>query len=176
MARPAKAIDVLTDGGSSHLTKEEIKARKDAESAFASGATLRERPEVRTDAAAHREFLRVSKILSKVGKNDALFEPVINRYCQLQSECAAFEAMREGFRADLDELREDGGMEADARYRLKIKMQQAILDADKQVQAKRKMMFDIEKECAMTISSAVRTVPKAPAKQDNPLLELLNGT
>lgn len=175
MGRPAKAVGVMMSNGSSHLTKEEIKLRKAAESACLSGAKLRERAEVRADPIAHTEFLRVSRLLAKVGKNDAMFEPIINRYCQLQAECAAFEKMRAGFEEDLDELRCNTEMKNSERYKLKVKMQDAILSTDKQIQQKRKMLFDIERECAMTVSSAVRIVPNAAPKQTNPLLEILSG-
>lgn len=50
-----------------------------------------------------------------------------------------------------------------------------MLSLDKQVQAKRKMMLDIEKECALTVASAVRNVPKKPEKAQDSLLEVLRG-
>ena len=56
-------------------------------------------------------------------------------------------------------------------------MQKAILDVDKQIQTKRRMMFDIEKECAMTISAAARSIPKKPDAKENPLIAALrDGT
>ena len=174
MGRPAKAVDVMTESGSSHLTKGEIKARKDAEKASLSGVTLRERAEVRVNPIAHAEFLRVTRLLDKVGRRDALFEPIINRYCMIQAECAAYEAMRAGFDADLEALREDVQLDSTEKCRLKAKMQDAILAADKQLQQKRKMLFDIERECGMTVSSAVRIVPKVAPQQSNPLLEALS--
>ena len=174
MGRPAKAADVMTESGSSHLTKSEIKARKDAEKASLSGVKLRERREVKLNPIAHAEFIRVTKLLNRVGRRDALFEPIINRYCMIQAECAAFEAMRAGFEADLDALREDVELDGTEKCRLKVKMQDAILAADKQLQQKRKMLFDIERECGMTVSSAVRIVPKVAPQQSNPLLEALS--
>ena len=66
-------------------------------------------------------------------------------------------------------------MDSDTKYRLEVQMQNAILSVDKQIQSKRKMMFDIEKECAMTISAAMRSIPKAPAAKKNPLLEAMMG-
>lgn len=175
MGRPAKSVDVMTESGSSHLTKDEIRARKAAESAGLSGSRLRERAEVRSDAVAHAEFLRVSRLLTKVGKADAMFEAIINRYCLIQAECTAFEKMRLDFEEDLEELRSDTTLKDGERYRLKSKMQDAIVAVDKQIQAKRKMLFDIERECAMTVSSAVRIVPKAAPQPSNPLLEILGG-
>ena len=175
MARPSKSAAVLDDESVSHRTKAEIFDRKSAEESLASGEKLKERSEVKENKIAHREFLRVNKLLQAIHKNDALYEPIINRYCMLQAECTDFECKRELFTRNLAQLLEDDTMESDAKYRLEVQMQNAILSVDKQIQAKRKMMFDIEKECAMTISAALRTVPKAPAKEKNPLLEAMMG-
>ena len=55
-------------------------------------------------------------------------------------------------------------------------MQKNLVSLDKQVQAKRKMLLDIEKENIMTIASALRAVPQKTEKKDNPLLAALNGS
>lgn len=61
-------------------------------------------------------------------------------------------------------------------YNLELGMQKNLISLDKQVQAKRKMLLDIEKENIMTIASALRSVPKKTEKKDNPLLAALNGS
>ena len=61
-------------------------------------------------------------------------------------------------------------------YNLELGMQKNLVSLDKQVQAKRKMLLDIEKENIMTIASALRSVPKKTEKKDNPLLAALNGS
>ena len=61
-------------------------------------------------------------------------------------------------------------------YNLELSMQKNLVSLDKQVQAKRKMLLDIEKENIMTIASALRSVPKKTEKKDNPLLAALNGS
>ena len=172
MARPSKTTDVLSSEGKSHRTKAEIQQRKEAEKALATGKALVERPEVRASEIAHREFLRINRLLMKIEKNDAMYEPVINRYCILQAECAELEKLRDVFTGNLEKL-EDSKMDEEKRFKLQAQMQKSILDADRQIQSKRKMMFDIEKECAMTISAAMRSIPKAPAKEKNPLLAVL---
>ena len=43
-------------------------------------------------------------------------------------------------------------------YNLELGMQKNLVSLDKQVQAKRKMLLDIEKENIMTIASALRSV------------------
>ena len=66
-------------------------------------------------------------------------------------------------------------MDPETSYRLQAQMQKSILDTDNRVQAKRKAMFDIEKECAMTVSSALRSIPKSAAAPKNPLEGLIGG-
>ena len=60
-------------------------------------------------------------------------------------------------------------------YNLELGMQKNLVSLDKQVQAKRKMLLDIEKENIMTIASALRSVPKKTEKKENPLLAALNN-
>ena len=55
------------------------------------------------------------------------------------------------------------------------KIMSSILSIDKQIQSKRKMLLDIEKENVMTIASALRSIPKKQEKEDNPLLKVLRG-
>lgn len=185
MARPSKSTAVLGDEGRSHRTKAEMQQRADAEKALVTGKKLTERREVKENLIAHREFQRVSKLLAAIKKNDALYEPIINRYCMLQAECADLTEMKDAFRGSREELQEEygaggigeetlGGLSPSQYYKLLATMQGNILALDKQIQSKRKMMFDIEKECAMTISAAMRSIPKKPEQEKNPLLGILD--
>lgn len=181
MGRPSKPYAVLAQEKKSHRTKAEMDARKKGEAAFATGETLKEKPETRQNLTAHKEFLRLKKILMSINKWDAIYENVINRYCLLYAECFEFEGKREQFFRDLcslDEEKEeliDSGMSVSTFYKLKNQMQKNIIDLDKQIQAKRKMLMDIEKENIMTIASALRNVPKKEETPTNPLLEVLKG-
>ena len=53
-------------------------------------------------------------------------------------------------------------------------MQKNLVSLDRQVQSKRKMLSDIEKENIMTIAASLRSVPKKPEKKVNPLKEALS--
>ena len=53
-------------------------------------------------------------------------------------------------------------------------MQKNLVSLDRQVQSKRKMLSDIEKENIMTIAASLRSVPKKPVKKVNPLKEALS--
>lgn len=180
MGRPAKPAAVLAAEGKSHRTKAEMNKRKKEEAAFATGTPLKEKPETKKNVVAHKEFLRITKLLTEIRKCDALYENIINRYCVLYAECLDFEAKRERFYKDLWQMEDEYeagkfGEEASSYYRLKCKIQDNIIALDKQVQAKRKMLMDIEKENVMTVASVLRNIPKTEDKEENPLLVALKG-
>ena len=182
MGRPPKPYAVIVGEGKSHRTKEELEARQKGEAALATGEPLKEKPETKSNLTAHKEFLRLKKLLSSIGKWDAIYENIINRYCMLYAECKDFEEKRERFHRDLWELEEDKEeliaeeeFSPSSYYRMKNQIQKNIIDLDKQVQGKRKMMMDIEKESVMTIASALRNIPKKEEKAENPLFGVLKG-
>ena len=73
MPTPSKPVDVLTTEKRSHRTKEELNIRKQAETALLSGKKLSELPQIKENPVAHKEFLRVNKLLESIGKNDGLY-------------------------------------------------------------------------------------------------------
>ncbi len=180
MPTPPKPYLVLKNEKKSHRTKAELKQREQGEKALATGKALKERPEVKANPVAHKEFTRLNKLLKGIEKNDAIYEAIINRYCILQAECFDFEQKRESFYKDIQELTADkdrlidsGEMSLSAYYKLKNNMQSQIIALDRQVQTKRRMLFDIEKENIMTIAAALRSIPKKAENKTNPLLEAL---
>lgn len=178
MSRPPKPFSVISSERKSHRTKAEMEAREKGEAAFATGEALKEKPETKENITAHKEFLRLKKLFTNIGKWDAIYENIINRYCLLYAECKDFEEKRERFYKDLWEMENDKdegcfNEKISTYYKLKNQIQENIINLDKQVQAKRKMMMDIEKESIMTIAAALRSVPKKEEKAENPLLEAL---
>ncbi len=182
-----KAAAILESEKKSHRTKAEMDQKKNAEKELVTGRPLRERPEVAANKIAHAEFLRVNKLLKLVGKNDAIIETVINRYCLLQAECAEYQDMIASFRDQRGDLKREyrsgqadadyteGGLTPSAYYKLLAAMQKSIVDLDRQMQAKRKMLFDIERENGMTIAAVLRSIPKKTESEGNPLLKALTG-
>lgn len=187
MPTPTKPVNVIELEKKSHRTKKEKEQRKQAEESLLSGKSLREREEVRVNPFAHKEFLRISKLLEKMEKNDAIYEPVINRFCLIQAECREMEERREEFCELIKELRETfreavGELEAEGKAELLLeftreiaRMTSSMINCDKQIQTKRKMLLDIEKENIMTIASALRSVPKKvkDEEEDDPMTALL---
>lgn len=147
------------DSCSGHRTKAEIAQRKSAEAAALTGIKMREQPEIKADPIAHAEYLRVVKILSAIGKNDALYESVINEYCQLKSDIDRYVQMRK-------RVEDDTELSGKEYYKL-------VIDIDGKINAYKSRRFNIEKENGMTIASSMRAIPKKVEKEPNPLMEAL---
>ena len=176
MPTPPKPADVIMLEGKSHRTKKELRQRKKAEEDLLTGNRLREAKEVKENELAHKEFLRIRKLLEEIGKNDDLYSGVINRYCLLSAECKEFEEKRESIFRRQQELEERSReMEFTDYLHMQNDLSKMLLSYDRQVQKKRKMMFDIEKENIMTIASALRSIPKKQETKKNALREALGG-
>lgn len=166
----------------SHRTKKELSERERAEKALMTGIPLKETQEVNENKIAHKEFLRLSKLLSKIEKCDDLYGAVINRYCLLVAEIKEFEQKRERiftqlceFQEKAEELLKKEQLTYKEFYSIESSMQKNLISMDRQVQVKRKMLSDIEKENVMTIASSLRSIPKKEEKKTNPLKEALGG-
>lgn len=183
MPTPPKPFTVLKAEGKSHRTKAELKQRQQGEAALSTGVALRERPEVKNNAIAHKEFRRLNGLLKSISKNDAIYETIINRYCLMYAECFDLEVKREKIyemavrlETALEELKYK---EEISFHDLKIAIRgiadiyAMMIECDRQVQAKRKMLFDIERENIMTIAAALRSIPKNEGNKSNPLLDAL---
>lgn len=190
MPTPTKPTSVIKMEKRSHRTKAELKQRETAESALATGLPLKVRAEVKNNRAAFKEFKRVSMLLELIGKNDALLESVINRYCQITAEILDFEVKKEEFSHGITQLQEahDADVEAhpciddrvlsDMNYfNTLAKMESNLLALDKRIQDKRKMLLDIEKENIMTVAAQLRSIPKkVEDEEDNdPMARLFEG-
>lgn len=178
MSRPSKPFSVITNEKKSHRTKSELKQRQQGEESLATGVALRERPEVKSNPVAHKEFKRLNELLSTIGKNDAIYEGIINRYCTILSECKGYEDKIQQIDKDIVDLTErfeDREMEYVEYIEFKDGLISKQISIDKQIQTKRKMLLDIEKENIMTIAAALRSIPKTPEKKSNSLKDILNG-
>lgn len=180
MPTPPKPAKVIKMEGKSHRTKAELRQRENAEESLLTGKVLRETQEVKRNKLAHKEFLRIEKLLKTIEKDDDLYGSTINRYCLLLAECTEFEEKRERFYQQIEELESEKGRfdeEGDLKtyYKLQGNMQKNIIALDRQVQAKRRMLLDMEKENVMTIASSLRSIPKKTEKKVNPLKEALGG-
>ena len=156
MPTPRKPVQLMKK----HMDKETKKYRAEAEESLLSGECWREYPEVKNNATAHRFFKRITDLYSRIEKNDALTEPIINRYCTIQAECYDFEKKREMFQGNLESLIDNDELDAQTKYKLEADMQRSIMDVDKQIMSKRKMLLDIEREMLLTLKAQLASIPK----------------
>lgn len=187
MPTPPKPAKVIQMEKKSHRTKKEIKQREQGEKELSSGTTLKERPEVKNNPIAHKEFLRLDKLLKGIEKNDAIYEVIINRYCLMIAECNDLQEKREHCHEvvlKLDDKFEEEIEKAPEEEKAKLirsysksynESLKYLLSCDSMIQSKRKMLLDIEKENIMTIAAALRSIPKKTENKTNALLEALGG-
>lgn len=165
-----------------HRTKAEIAARQAAEQDMLSGKRAFERESVKGNPVAHKEYKRLTALMKSIGKDDALYSAVVNRYCELFAEVERYKDEIVRRRALMDKLQEqfeqtDADAEQIAAFAKAYDSMAGKVDKmDGIIMQKRKMMFDIEKENGMTVQAALRAVPKDNAKkEDNPLAAILGG-
>lgn len=189
MPTPPKPFSVLKSEGKSHRTKKELKLREQGEKALSTGTALKVRSEVKKNKIANKEFKRINELLKKIEKNDAIYEAVINRYCLIYAECIDFEdkknklyelveKLENQFEESKEYLEQEDLAKETRRFAKSIsEIMGSIVDLDKQLQPKRKMLLEIEKENIMTIASALRVIPKKPENDSakETILKVLNG-
>lgn len=180
MPTPPKPVSVLRGEKKSHRTKRELAAREAAEESTRSGKKIAESAAVKENPIAHRVFLKVKKMLADIERDDKLHEAVINRYCLITAECEDVVRDRERIARRCDHLEaalEDGTIDMDEYIRAHQKAVDQKNAIDRALQTKRKMLLDIEKECLMTIASALRAIPKEPMDDfaDDPMSRMLAG-
>ena len=173
MARPSKPI-ALVKG---HRTKAEIAVREKAESDLLTGIKLKESKEVKDMPVAHKEFLRIKKLLKTIDKDDDLYGNVINMHCLLTAECSQLDEIKQKFINALDEFNDrcnDENMEYSEIIKRRIEMQKQIMSCDSALMNKRKMLLDIGKENVLTIASSLRSIPKKPKEEsESPMSDFL---
>lgn len=174
--RPTKPLALVTG----HRTKAEKEVREKAERNLITGFSLKEWPDVKADQVAHKEFMRIKKVLKSIDKDDGLHEGVINRYCLLHSECKGIESLKRECNDELIEIHDAyqrGELDFLSYLDNKEKIHGRFLTLDKKIMEKRKMMLDIEKENIMTIQSALRSIQKKPKEEEDadPMARLLGG-
>ena len=184
MPRAAKPASVLKAEKKSHRTKAELQQREECEEALLSGTPLFERDAVKNDLVAHAEYNRLAELMTAIDKNDALYAPAINRYCELFSEeqqlkkkLQHFEELFRKFEEKFDEMYDklefDDLKEFTKQFTTLCKQ---ISSIDAQIMHKRNAQGKIESENCMTVAAALRSIPKAVVKEDNDVLaEILAG-
>lgn len=177
MGRPAKTAEVIRLEGKSHRTKKELATRQQAEDALLTGQQILETADLKKDKVAHKEFLRIRRLLRLIKKDDELYGAPARRYCVNASKLKDAEDAILDLKHDLEELKKDKDDFEDKAeyYRLLTKLEDSITKKEQLSQGIRREMTDFEKENCMTIRSSIRTIPKKPETKTNALREALGG-
>lgn len=182
MARPSKPVGVIESEGKSHRTKEELKFREEMEKSTLSGEPLSERQEVRKNKIAHKEFLRIKKLMASIDKSDGLYSSGINTYCllyaeirELQEDIVEITFLAEQARETFHQIENVTGEQLISFTKQINKLLSQKTALMSLIDRKRSMMLAIDKENVMTISASLRSIPKTPQKQTNPIADLLGG-
>ena len=184
MPRAPKPAAVIKAEGKAHRTKAELEQREKQEKALLSGSPLFEREMVAKNPTAHKEYLRLKKLLKAIEKDDALYAPQINRYCELFAEERNLKAFYAGISELLNEIqsiieKHSDDWESDeiadiSKQTASLLRQLAGIDA--QIMQHRTMMMKIESENCMTVAAALRTIPKDVTKEEtDTLAKILAG-
>jgi len=164
--RPTKPL-ALVQG---HRTKSEKQVRAQAESKLLTGCPLKETPEVRANEFAHKEFLRLKRLLKKIDKDDDLSGHAINTHCLLVGEIAWIEATKQSIITEFQKttyLYQAGlGITLIDYMDAQNKLLNQVFACDNKIMQKRKMINDIARENLLTIQSALRSIPKKAAKKE----------
>jgi hypothetical protein len=171
--RPTKPLSLVQG----HRTKAEKKIRKEAEEKLLTGTSLKENEEVKNNSIAHKEFMRLRKILKAINMDDDLYSNMINTLCMLKTEKQEYEKIKLEIPAEIEEIKkmyDNGIIDALTYIDRKSKLQSKAMECDKNIMTRRKMELDISKENVMTIQSALRSIPKKEQpKQESPITAFL---
>lgn len=157
----------------SHRTKEELAAKEMAEN-VKSNRPIEACKQILSNKNLVVKYDNLITILESIGRNDALYETIINRYIILQGEIEEFEEQKKSVIRQLKTLTKSD-MDQEQKINLGSKLNNQLINIDKQIMTKRKMLLDIEKECGFTIVSASRVVINHQPNNDDELLKALRG-
>lgn len=81
MSRQVKPVAIIKAEGRTHLTKQQIAQREQAERSWRTGQPIELTPEIEHDPVALTTFERVTKLLERMDANDEVFGSCTRRYC-----------------------------------------------------------------------------------------------
>lgn len=144
-----------------HRSKKEIAQRENAEAQLLTGEKMKPWDETKGNAIAYKYWKRLCPLFASIEKDDALMEPVLNRYCAILAECEQSQTEEKQLRemqVDLDNHKSE--MELDAYLTHYLSISRQIATVQSKLDGKRRMLLAIEKDNLMTLVSQMRSIPK----------------
>lgn len=180
MGRPSKPVAVLKEEKKSHRTSRELAYRAREEQDTLTGEPIIEPASLKENKIAHKEFLRVRRILRKIKKDDELYGNPVRRYCMNAAKLEATNKTIDSLMDELERLKESRQEYLDqddlpGYYKMLTAIGNLLTKEEGLAKDIRREMDSFEKENCMTIASSLRSIPKTPTKKKSALEEALLG-
>lgn len=147
--------------GATHLTKEEIERRKQAEDDLKSGISkFHPTDQVLLNPIAKKTFIKLLVLYQDIDYVEGLDEAIINRYCMMTAEADRVQRLL----VDMDEAIDDCETAKD-----KVMLYKSIASAEITVGRIRDRLLQMEDRLFMNPTSRVRNVPKK--EKEKPISE-----
>jgi phage terminase small subunit len=156
MARPSKPVQLLKLEGKSHRTNKELEYREKVEESLYSGETFKESFAVKSDPIAHKEFIRLTRLYSKIQYIDGLDEQIINRYCMLISQ-------EDNFQKLICKTSEKI-IDCD-NFEQRLELYKFINNVTTKLNQTRDALLKLEDRLFLNPTSRVRAIPKTPPEE-----------
>ena len=140
-----------------HRTRAEIETRQSAEQALYTGEQFSEEQATKDNAVAHKEFLRLKRLFTKIPFVDALDQGVINRYCQ---EVANLDEIQK----NIKEMQDFVGEIDD--YEQKIKTFAEIGKLISAAHKSKELLIKYDNCLFLSPAARIKAIPKQPEKQE----------
>jgi phage terminase small subunit len=156
--RPSKPTALIIAEGKSHRTKAELTVRETAEKSLYTGEPFREQQQVKDNAIAHAEFLRLKKLYKKISYVDALDQNIINRYCLEFAAIYDFQSHIERLKADLEMIENTAE---------RIQLYEMIGKTYDRMNRSKAMLLKYEDRLLLTPTGRMRAIPKTPPPDES---------
>lgn len=150
--RKAQPVELLVLKGATHLTKEEIARRKQAEGELSSGISkFHPTDQVLANPIAKKTFVKLLTLYQDIDYVEGLDEAIINRYCLMTAEADRVQELLIKMESSVDDCETQGQ---------KVSLYKAIASAEITVGRIRDRLLQMEDRLFMNPTSRVRNVPK----------------
>jgi phage terminase small subunit len=150
--RKGQPVDLLLLKGATHLTKEEIARRKQAEDELKSGVSrFHPSDQVLMNPIAKETFIKLLTLYQDIEYVEGLDEAVINRYCIMTAEAERVQSLLIKMEEDIDNCEKPSE---------RVNLYKAIASAEITVCRIRDRLLQMEDRLFMNPTSRVRNVPK----------------
>lgn len=162
MGRPSKPVDlILLEGNKDRRTKAELEYRKKAEEALYTGENFKEEKFVKENPIAHKEFLRLRRLYSKISFVDALDQQMINRYCLEVANLSNLQKLYEKLESKIDDCEQLETKDI-------VQLYKSITGVLSNMHKSKELLLKYEDRLFLNPTSRIRSIPKKPPEEEKP--------